>query len=304
MINRKLYTKIIATLFLVAAYVVGTIALIAYDRHATVASETKQSPDPTVTPSPAATPSPTLSESELARNELRADALKPIRDVKFRLKLNRTYSIQELGHFRVLFAIGGYDNIPEFYLGGQDAYLPNTSVDAKAKQFGIRHTERYRESKKSNTYVAIPLYTKSPKYTTLLSNSQSVNELEFSIDLYNQVPCCKTLEDLNRKILSVYITKNLKDKISEFSFAVNNYEFIAQKADALVFDNRKPVISWFMPLSATEKAVQWNQMFLKPTKELAKQFPNVVVDWTLDFEIINPKKLPEPKSVVQNPYEQ
>src|SRR2546427_512537 len=51
MIDRKRSIKIIATLFLVVAYVVGVIALIGYERQTTVTSETKQSPAPIITPS-------------------------------------------------------------------------------------------------------------------------------------------------------------------------------------------------------------------------------------------------------------
>jgi hypothetical protein len=257
--------------------------------------------------SPQFTPTPPSPASQSARNELRADSLKPIRDVAFNLKLNRTYSIQELGHFRILIEIAGNDDIPDFFFGCQDAYLANTvntSVDPTVKQFGIRYTARYRASKKNGTYVAIPVYTRPPKYTTVLSASQFVDTLGFSLDLYNQIPSYKTLEDLNRKVLHVYITQNLVGKLGEFSFTVNNYELISEKATALALTSDKPTTNWFMPLSAEERAIQWNGMYLRPTEEIAKQVPGAVVVWTLDFGIINPKKLPEPESKVENPYDQ
>lgn len=250
--------------------------------------ETRTEPTPSLTPQ--------LSESQQARIEFRNETSKALRDLSLYVKLKRAYSIQELGHFRILFAIAGDDTIPEFFLGCQDLYQPNPTMDTQTIWFGIRYTVRYRASKKSSTYVAIPAYTKAPKYTGVLSASQSVDTLGFRIDVYNQIPSYKTLEDLNRKVLLIYVTAPLIDKISEISFIVNNYELISAKADSILFTTDKPSVNWFMSLSKTEKAIQWRGVFAKPTEEIAKMLGaiEVKVMWSLDFALITPKKLPEP----------
>lgn len=251
--------------------------------------------------SPASTQTPQLSEAQLARTEFRNEATRPVRDVAVNVKLNRSYSIQELGHFRILYVISDNVETPEFYLGCQDLYRENTvnrSVDPTVKQFGINYTARYRASKDSNTYVAIPVYTRSPKYSGILSASQWVDTLGFSLDLYNQIPTLKTVEDLNRKVLHIYVTAPLIDKISEISFTVNNYQLVSGKIDSLMFTEDKPSVGWFKPLSNDERAVQWRGVFQKATGEIAKTLGvrEVAVQWSLDFGVIDPKKLPEPKT--------
>jgi hypothetical protein len=250
----------------------------------------------TVAPAEQKQPSslPTPSESE-SRNELRAESSRPIRDVAFHVKLNRQYSIQELGHFRVIYEI--FDNQTlDFFIGCQDAYSINTSVDLNAKQFGIRCTVHYRPSKYGHV-TAIPVYTRAPKYTTLIDRTQSVDTLQWNVDLYNQIPSYKALEDLNRKYLYIFVTESLIEKINEVSFTVNNWELISAQSSRLTFPDDKPIAKWFLPLSDTEKSVKWRGVYLRGTEEFAKQYPayrDMPWVWPLDFALIHPKKLPEP----------
>ena len=243
---------------------------------------------------------PVSSDSlEIDRAALRADALRPIRDVAFRVNLKRQYSIQELGHFRIIYELFTNHNL-DFFLGCQDAYSVNTSVDLNTKQFGIRCTVRHRVGPKNN-FGAIPVYTNAPYYTTLIDRKQSVDTLEWSVDLYNQIPSYKTLEDLNRKDLYIFVTESLTEKISEVSFRVNNWELVSAKAPILTFPDDKPIAKWFMPLSNAEKSVEWRGVYLRDvlgiTRTLGPEERYFV--WSLDFGIIHPKKLPEPTNMVE-----
>jgi hypothetical protein len=245
---------------------------------------------------------PVLSDAapslESQRSALRNDSSKPIRDVGFSLKLNRRYSIEELGHFRIIYEVFDMSQRLDFFLACQSFYAVNEYFDPHAKQFGTRCTVQYRTAEKGNTFAAIPLMG-AIKYSGLLSADHSVDKMEWSIDLYNQIPFYKTLEDLNRKNLYVFVTAPLTDKISEISFKVNNWELISAQAGILAFIEDKPIAPWIMPLSEAEKSVAWRGVYLKDLGGIAKNLPpdkrETVLVWSLDFASVHPKKLPEPE---------
>jgi hypothetical protein len=86
MVRRKRSVKTVATLFLVASYIIGVVALIGYERYTIVIPETvKQSPTPITTPSTQntpptvlnASPSPTLQSTPVASPSIVSRAGEP-----------------------------------------------------------------------------------------------------------------------------------------------------------------------------------------------------------------------------------
>lgn len=254
-------------------------------------------------------PPPSAASAEIApslesqRNALRSESSKPLRDVAFHVKLNRQYSIQELGHFRIIFEVFNNQAL-DWFMACQDLYRP--TYDAKFNPFGshtnvygYRCVVQYRTGTK--TYTVIPMYSKNAvhRYTSLLTGDLLVNTLEWKIDLYNQIPSYKTLEDLNRKYLYVFITAPLVDKINEVSFEANNWELISAKDEILEFIADRPIAPWFLPLSAAEKEIEWRGVYLKDLGGIAKTLPPdkrpTVLIWSLDFASVHARKLPEPE---------
>jgi hypothetical protein len=232
--------------------------------------------------------------------DLRAESSRPIRDVAFHVKLNRQYSIQELRHFRIIYEIFDNQNHLDFFLACQDAYLVNTFVDPNAKQFGTHCTVQYRTSGTNKAFAAIPLMG-SRKYSTLLSNTQLVDTLELSVDLYNQIPFYKTLEDLNRKYLYIFVTAPLTDKIAEVSFVANNWELVSATPDILKFTVDRPIVPWFVPLPSVDKSIEWRGVYLRESAELARRYGDRSVVFPLDFTMVHARKLPDPK-IMYDPY--
>ncbi len=249
------------------------------------------------TPVPASmsTPTPDL------RSELRADSNRAIRLVTMRVTLNRKYSIDELGHFRIMYEVAKTTNriIPEFYLGCQDNYEINTSADLRAKQFGYFWTVRNREP--NNTYRPTVKYGKGRQYSAVIGNTQTTDTVEISWDLYNQISSDKILEDLNGKELYIFVTESLVDKISAVSFQVNNWELFSVTADRLIFPDDKPIAPWFIQLSKEENAIPWKGVYMRNDEPLPPQImerfkgQNPGWVWSLDFGLLHPKRLPEPE---------
>lgn len=235
------------------------------------------------------------------RSELRADGNRAIRLVTIRLRLKRQYSIDEIGHFRIMYEVATVtDRItPEFYLACQDYYDVNTFVDPKTKQFGYRWTVRYRES--NDTYKPTASFSKGRGYGATTGLVPATDVLEASADLYNQIPSDKTLEDLYGKYLYIFVTESLVNKISEVSLQVNNWELFSVKADRLIFQNDKPIAPWFLALSKGERAIPWRSVDVSYDEPLpsalATKFKGQELGWTwsLDPSGLHPKKMPEPE---------
>ena len=260
----------------------------------TVNQVSERIPGPTPTsesPSPAAD----------LRSELRADGNRAIRLFTIRLKLKRQYSIDEIGHFRVMYEVAAVtDKItPEFYLACQDHYDVNSFGDPYTKQFGYRWAVRYREP--NDSYKPIKSFNKGKGYGATTGLVPSTDVLEASADLYNQIPSNKTLEDLYGKYLYIFVTESLVDKIGEVSLQVNNWELFSVKADRLVFQSDRPIAPWFIALSKEERAIPWRSVDVKFDEPLppavAARFKDQEVGWTwsLDPSGLHPKKMPEPE---------
>jgi len=240
---------------------------------------------------------PKLTEVQQQRSELRNESSRPLRDVGFRVKLDHQYSIQDIGHFRIMFEIlDNQKDRPDFYLGCQDAYSVNQYFDPIAKQFGTRCTVYYRRGIKPDSFEAIPVFSPGSNSTTVLGRNPWTSEIEYKIDLYNQLPTYRTIEDFNRKYLYIFVTAPLVGKISEVSFTVNNWELLSAEPSILLFPWDKPIAPWFTALSSSEKAIEWRGAYLKERGEIARSLglPEVPVTWNLDFALIHPKKIADP----------
>jgi uncharacterized membrane protein YtjA (UPF0391 family) len=235
------------------------------------------------------------------RAALRADGNRAIRLVTVRVAFKRKYSIEEIGHFRIMYEVASVTNriTPEFYLACQDYYDVNTFVDPKAKQFGYRWTVRYREP--NGTYGPTESFRKGRGYGATTGLVSTTDEMEFSVDLYNQIPADKILEDLFGKYLYIFVTESLVNKISQVSLQVNNWELFSVKADRLISQDDKPIAPWFITLSKEEKAVPWRSVDVRFDEPLppavAERFKghNPGWTWSLDPSGLHPRKMPEPE---------
>jgi hypothetical protein len=237
------------------------------------------------------------------RSELRADGHRAIRTLTMHVRLKRKYSIDEIGHFRIMYEVARITNqiTPDFYLACQDYYGKNEvnpSVDPNVNQFGYRTTIRYRDQ--DNTYRPTPSYDVSAKkYGSAIEATREVDDFEITWDLYDQIPSYKILDDLNGKSLYIFVTASLADKVSEVAFRVNNWELFAIKSDNLIFPDDVPIAPWFIALSKEEKAVSWKGVYVRndlpmPSDVTSRFKGNPGWTWSLDFGLLHPRKIPEP----------
>jgi hypothetical protein len=247
-----------------------------------------------------------VSESEQLRDELKADSSKSIRDVGFRIKLDRKYTLEELGHFRIMTEVFDSNNSPNpetlhFYLGCQDYYQINVAIDPIIKQYGYRCTAQYKPTP-STALRPIAMYDGSPqKYTGLLTGSPTVDTLEWRVDLYRQIPNYERLEDFHGKDLYIFVTAPLAQKISHLSFFVSGWDLISLDKSVLMAKTDYPLAPWFLPLSPSEQAVEWKGIYLMPPLRIPATEGHVAI-FHLDFGVLSPKRETVPKNVIE-PFE-
>lgn len=187
-------------------------------------------------------------------------------------------------------------------MAGQDGYGKNElnpSVDHNVNQYGYRVTVRYRES--NDRYVPTSSYSIAPRaYGAAIEASRFTDHFEWTFDVYHQIPSYQILDDLNGKSLYIFTSETLVDKIDEVAFRVNDWELFNVKADRLVFQVDKPIAPWFLPLSAEEDSVRWKSVDVRyDGPPLPPQYKDDKGDvgwtWSLDFDMLRPRRIPEPQ---------
>ena len=104
-------------------------------------------------------------------------------------------------------------------------------------------------------------------------------------------PNFKTLGDLEKKELSIYVTRPLVEWISGIYVFANDYMVAGQTSDVFVLLDHGPLDPWPEPLTEEEQAVPWVVVLLRISdppawmpRELAR------TGWNLDFSQYTPPK--------------
>jgi len=131
--------------------------------------------------------------------------------------------------------------------------------------------------------------------TVFSTDSLSANEIEAGAHLHKHGPF-KTIGDLDRKDLSIYVTKTLYDAIAGIYFIANDYVMAGAEAQMFFPLDSVPLEPWPEELTPEEQAIPWLCVMLKILEppewmpgELARQ------GWGIDFSNFTPPKVQYPK---------
>lgn len=220
-------------------------------------------------------------EEQLKRIEFLQQRGKPIRTAMFRVGLNESYSVEELGHFRILLEIidlqSGPDH-PTLWLAARDAFMQETIpfFNVRIASPGTRTIgwSRSPEDKLQDTMVG------EPRLTEILAWATINNRGPF-----------QTIGALEGKFLNVFISESLADKIVYFGFAVDDY-LLAGFSDKCIDRVRsKPLVEWPSPLLEKEKTVGWIELLPKRYWPNDNSRPPLRPPFILDFGRYTPTKL-------------
>jgi hypothetical protein len=215
------------------------------------------------------------------------------------VRLNKSYSAQELGHFRILvqFKPGWWIRQQQqqgksFWLAVRDGSVP--WADGVIRQIGVVELAGVTGSKG-------PTY-KQQGILDMTKNSTEVLGLGGAVPLMG-LPIEK-LGDLDQIQVEFFCNESLVPKIGSVEIQANTYLVSEVKADQLAERMKPPTYYWPLPLTPEELQSRWVRLSIKP--DLKKPLPpgasGVIEErWLMDFHVTTPKKIvgeqtaPEPE---------
>jgi hypothetical protein len=220
-------------------------------------------------------------DERLRRLEFFHDASCALYVIELLVELGEDISAEQLGHFRImaeLIDLSEPEPHPTLWIGCRDSYPVHVSEGRETPLVGIRTLawSRHPDEKLEDAiFSAGEIKTRS---------------LSAAAGLRKRGPF-GTLGDLDQKILSIFVTVNVFDKIAAVYASANEYWIAGAPASMFFKLDAQPLESWPEPLLESEAAEPWVEVMLKIEDppdwmpiELARQ------GWGIDFRSDIPVK--------------
>lgn len=230
-------------------------------------------------------------DRKLHRVEFMNECLRPVHTVMAVVVLNKQYTPEELGHFRLIIEIERiYEPSPWpiLFIGGRDCYITYKSNDMQKKLFGFTSIIW-----SENPHEVYQRQSESRK-------SERTQRLEFSGLLYHKGPFA-SVGEFDRTGFDIFVTPQLLDAMQGIGFVVNNYALLDLHRKILVTaeqvglrENSPP--EWPDNLTDEEKAVQWKRLYIRgrDTDNTSLTSPHRHVSREIHFSEYTPIKLDIP----------
>jgi hypothetical protein len=231
-------------------------------------------------------------DDKLRRIEFLHESTRPIRGATLFVDLNRPYTPEELGHFRVLLEVLSLpdpDPHPTLWLAVRDGYVAATYHDASVLLYGETSIvwSRNPDEMLQQTNVATHRGVQSGR-------------IEGGAYLYNRGPF-HSLAEFDRTTVSVFVTKPLFDKIAYVGLIVNDYLLVGAPRDQIITPRdleetgRGPFATWPVSLSEQEQRVEWVELYIKgpdahikPDLEHPPFLLRRAIPWGIDYRTFTP----------------
>jgi hypothetical protein len=221
-------------------------------------------------------------DERLRRIEFFHDCSKPLLGGSIAVHLKQECTPEQLGHFRFVAEIlDPYENDPHpgLWLAARDAY-PTVGSDAGSQQvIGVLNLawSQRPDEQIQNTHF---------------SNCQrSTSYLEGGGHLHRRGPFA-TLGSLDKRWLSVYVTRPLVPFIAGICVDMNDYQVACASAEEFVLLDGPVLFKWPGTLTPEEAAVPWVCIMLKmhdPPQGIPPELQRT--GWSLDFSQYTPVKM-------------
>lgn len=188
-------------------------------------------------------------EQKLSRIEFLQDQNNTVSEVRFLVRLDRQYTPDELGHFRILLEVidmSSADPHPTLWVAARDAYPVWHSGNQATKLDGIRSIvwSRNPDEQLQNTVIGAAV---GPRICDLLAWGSINRRGPF-----------QTLRAFDNKWLNIYITRPLVSKVSYIGFAADDYLLFGLMTNRLETINGSPLIEWPHDLTEDEQSLGWS----------------------------------------------
>jgi len=224
------------------------------------------------------------SDEKLAAIEFNSEATKKLQALFFKIELKRPYLLNELGYFRLYFEFVNVEKV-EIRAGCQGKFDKNGRYLV------------FNRSWLDGQNVKHP----GKSYSTVAQGGNTLDVLHCWVDTSKEKFPYQTTNDLEKRQVKIYATDSLVKKIKSISLVAENYKILSNDADKFVINYQDPGIKWFVPLSDSEKAIQWQMIALQDTSEKVTKMLEparerkgdyLVWAWYIDFAEFPPTKMP------------
>lgn len=201
----------------------------------------------------------TIFDQKLARLEFLHDCNRPLRDLSIDIRLSRSLSPSELGHFRLLLSIvapGLRDAYSKLELAVRDVPSNSSAMESGGFWVTVVQKKRGRLEPKRQPYT---------KFSGLLGEEILFLSARggFSEWTSGLMPAA-TLGDLDENFLGVFISKNLSSLVAEIRVVANGYILLQAAAEDLtVYEDGDWTNLSPMELNDEEASVPWVRLDIK-----------------------------------------
>jgi pimeloyl-ACP methyl ester carboxylesterase len=180
-------------------------------------------------------------EYELKRHAFLLERAKPITTATFLVQFKRPYTVTELGHYRIFLDITDPHTSnaapPTLWFAGQS--VPNQG------RYALR---THVWSRNPNVMFRRRIFE--------ADQTTELRQIKIDQDIDHTGPF-QTLDSLNRKLLNIFISESLADKVEVVGFTVDGYLLLGITMKCLDQTKRNPFEAWPFPMSSAEQAVGW-----------------------------------------------
>jgi hypothetical protein len=221
-------------------------------------------------------------DERFSRIEFLQERIKSVMEVKFLVKLDREYTPDELGHFRILLEViqlGSGDPNPTLWLAARDSYPVWHSGKQATKLDGTRTIvwSRNPDEKLQDTVVGAAVGRRIPEI--------------LAWGTINHRGPFQTIESFDHKWLNIFVTQSLADKLTYVGFAVDNYVLMGMPAHCLEQTRGAPLVEWPDQLSEKVQTVAWVHLLPRRYWPDDSSRPPLRPPLLIDFGKFTPAKL-------------
>lgn len=227
---------------------------------------------------------------QVHRLEFLNECVRPVHEVAVAVKLNKEYTPEELGHFRIVAQIKRIYNPspwPSLFIGGQDNYMTQQQGDKSTKIFGS----------KTMAWATEPNDTIHSR-SRIFQSTLKTDSLWFNVPLYRRAPF-PLVGDFDGTGYDIFVTKPLLDHLDVVAIIVNNFvlvelprELIVTAEEVGLSENNPPELP--EELTEVEKEVPWQRVYIRSrdTDNTALPPPKRHVSREMHFNERTPYRLP------------
>jgi hypothetical protein len=221
-------------------------------------------------------------DTQLQRLQFEMECLKPLGDLRLGLVLNKEYQAEELGQFGFLATIEQHESLfpnPGLWIGGVNVY--SKQAPGSVCLGNLLWTRNPDERIDGGEGSGLPSPT---------------SEMYVIVRPLGRGPY-KTLGNLQRSIMNVWMSKPLFNLVAGVYLVANEHVLVGVDAEYLECPEMGPGLTWPVELQPSITALPWVQVVARGSSSMFGMFGGVWNPWDLTFAHHTPERIRRPEGL-------